>query len=618
MPWSARVRWLLLALLLLAPPSVDALAQIDATVRIAPPIIDQFPDITLYLSISDGTGRRIPGLPTRSFEIVEDGALLGNPAVQEVRVGTRQVFVINTVEGLGIRDSRGRTRFDFLRQALINWWSSPSASKVANDDLTLITAGGALLAHRDAAAELASTLDRLQPDFVRQTGDLNLLTEGLDFLSDPAPRPGMPSFVIFLTPPLEETAGTAALENAIVRAQDIGAAIYVVAAGNLEAEDPAAELLRRLANETGGEFFLFDPAEGLSGLADQILAQRLQYQLTYRSRITSAGDHTVQVRVGADGLDGDSETRAFSVDVRAPEIAFIQPPNRIVRQSDDPALDTANLPPTQAGLEILVTFPDNHPRSLMASRLLVNGEVVAENTEPPFDRFTWDLSTYSETTEVVLQATVEDSLTLVGQSVRLPVTVEVNIPRRGLWVLQPAVGSMLAAFLILVAGIALATYLLSSGRRQAAAGARPAATERLRRRIRRAGLRQPPTPDAIEAFLVPQREGAESPIPLTGVDLILGRDASLAAHPIDDPSVDGLHARLIRLADGTYLIRDQGSVAGTWVNFEAVPEEGTRLQHNDRIHLGRAEFRFRLPDAPPLPEIRVVPDAGNGWKETGA
>ena len=75
-----------------------------------------------------------------------------------------------------------------------------------------------------------------------------------------------------------------------------------------------------------------------------------------------------------------------------------------------------------------------------------------------------------------------------------------------------------------------------------------------------------------------------------------------------------MHARLIRQAAGDYLLRDQGSVAGTWVNFELVPDEGRHLKHGDLIYVGRARFRFRLPTPPPPPDVRINPleDSNSG------
>jgi hypothetical protein len=125
--------------------------------------------------------------------------------------------------------------------------------------------------------------------------------------------------------------------------------------------------------------------------------------------------------------------------------------------------------------------------------------------------------------------------------------------------------------------------------------------------LKRAGLRPPSISHTAEAFLVPQdsQGNEEDPIPLTGIDFVFGRDPSLTPFPIDDPSVESMHARLTRQAAGDYLLRDQGSVAGTWVNFELVPDEGRRLKHGDMIHVGRAIFRFRLPTPPPPPNVRI-------------
>jgi predicted component of type VI protein secretion system len=96
-------------------------------------------------------------------------------------------------------------------------------------------------------------------------------------------------------------------------------------------------------------------------------------------------------------------------------------------------------------------------------------------------------------------------------------------------------------------------------------------------------------------------------VPLVGLDIVLGRDPSLAAVVLDDASVDGMHARLIRQAGGNYLLRDQGSIAGTWVNYHLVPEAGTILEHGDLLQLGRVEFRFEVAGEIPQRELRVYP-----------
>ena len=72
---------------------------------------------------------------------------------------------------------------------------------------------------------------------------------------------------------------------------------------------------------------------------------------------------------------------------------------------------------------------------------------------------------------------------------------------------------------------------------------------------------------------------------------------------------------MIRLAGGGYLLRDQDSIAGTWLNFHPVPNDGTQLAHEDLIHLGRVALRFRLASPPPAREIRVRPLDGEAEPE---
>jgi len=59
------------------------------------------------------------------------------------------------------------------------------------------------------------------------------------------------------------------------------------------------------------------------------------------------------------------------------------------------------------------------------------------------------------------------------------------------------------------------------------------------------------------------------------------------AGPPEDTGVSRMHAVLNRQGDGSYAIVDTGSVNGTTVNHEPLPEGESRpLRHGDRIHLG--------------------------------
>jgi predicted component of type VI protein secretion system len=103
-----------------------------------------------------------------------------------------------------------------------------------------------------------------------------------------------------------------------------------------------------------------------------------------------------------------------------------------------------------------------------------------------------------------------------------------------------------------------------------------------------------PKASAFLTFLSDSEETAPpAPIPLTGSEVTIGRDPIRATVVLDDPTVETLHARL-RQEDGAYRLADEGSIAGTWVNYTQIPQEGVCLEHGDLIHIGRLGFRFSL------------------------
>jgi len=595
-------RWGRLSLLLAI--ALRPTAQLQPSLSWTEPDTRAFPSISLLVSVSDEAGRRIPGLTADNFKILEDERPVDDLVVEEVLIGTRQVFVINTAPGLGVRDSHGRTRFDLAREELLDYWRDPDASLIGIDDLSLLTSDGLLIQHSNSAAELAASLDQMEPTFEGSISGFDLLLLALDFSSDPPDDATLPSSLVFMTP-LIETPRDLPIANAISRASDSGTAIFPVLFSTEQGlEQPEVEPLRELAESTGGQFLAFDPEDGIGAVADRILDQRFQYKVTFSSQADTPGTHLIQVQVKDEGFQTSSPPIRYEIDVRPPEVAFIQPPNEIVRQTDDPELRVEDITPTSFDLQILTTFPDGYARSIERSSLLVDEEVADVRREAPFDRFEWDLTQYRRSGAHTLKVLVEDTLGLEAETIEHPVQVVVSRPEEGLSALRPALDSLVAVLAVIVAGMVLVIGLTTLIRR--APLPEPAAGVRLNP-VKRMRLQSTGPP---EALLIPLRPSGD-PVPLTGVDVVLGRDASLAAIVLDDPSVERMHARLIRQADGDYLLRDQGSVAGTWINYELVPKSGQRLQHGDHIQLGRVEFRFQLPGDQPPRKIRISPDEGS-------
>jgi hypothetical protein len=106
------------------------------------------------------------------------------------------------------------------------------------------------------------------------------------------------------------------------------------------------------------------------------------------------------------------------------------------------------------------------------------------------------------------------------------------------------------------------------------------------------------------AYLIRLMNGGEpasaAPIPVIEKEMTFGTDPVQSMYVLDDPSISPLHARIKQTGEGIFAIMDHGSVAGTWVNYEAVA-------HGDRIHFGLMQYRFDLSQPPAESEPKVIP-----------
>jgi hypothetical protein len=395
---------------------------------------------------------------------------------------------------------------------------------------------------------------------------------------------------------------------------------------------PTAALFQALAVQTGGSFFAFTGSESIPDPEAYFAPLRRVYQLTYVSGLAAGGEHTlaVQVSTGAAGLIVSDE-QTFSLDIQPPNPILVAPPQTITRAAppEDP-YNTEVLVPNQQSIEIIVEFPDGHPRPLMRTALYVDGQLVDENLDEPFDQFMWDISAYAETGQHTLIVEAHDSLGLSRASMGVPIIVNVVHPPTGAVVLLARNRYLIVVGAVALAGLVLLGILLSGRVRIRSRRERRVARERFLDPVTQpvTAVIEPPTEPKKQirrlakaksgsskvdapAFLV--RLGADgqpvtaNPIPLSTPELTFGMDPVHAAIVLDDPSVSPLHARIRQAEDG-FILYDQGSVAGTWVNYEPVTREGYRLKHGDRVHFGQMIYRFELknPSETPAPKITPV------------
>jgi len=109
-----------------------------------------------------------------------------------------------------------------------------------------------------------------------------------------------------------------------------------------------------------------------------------------------------------------------------------------------------------------------------------------------------------------------------------------------------------------------------------------------------------------------------TPIPLNAQALLLGRDPTRCQIIFAHNTVSRLHARIVEVEDGVFMINDEGSTSGTYVNDAQVVAGGTQLNPGDRIELGHVQLTFEVMGRPPAdgaeldPTLAFTPDGKGG------
>jgi hypothetical protein len=605
----------LLALLAACALPFAANAQSGTQLSIRYLQTEAFPFVTGYLAARDATGAPISDLQPAELRALEDSVPLLIDQLRPMQPGVRVVLLITPSEAFAIRDSQARTRFDYLRQTLVDWASSlPSSSNTA---ISLLTPEGTLT--QDApASEWLSAFDAYQPDLSGLQINPQALLQAIEIAGQPTPQPGMGAAIWWITstPLIESLAAIPDWQQSLI---DLGVPLFLWQVDAPSTfESPAGLALRDLAVASGGQFFSFSGTEAFPVPEEYFSPLRNAYYFQYTSQVRSAGEHQVAIQLQREGLTATSAPRSFELNLESPNPILVSPPAQIERlpSENDPQL----LAPFSQPIEILVEFPDGFERSLARTTLYVNDTVVAENRTAPFNHFAWDLTPYVESQQVFLRVEAEDTLGLVGESIEIPVEITTQAPATWFQALLARGAPLLAGSIVLIAAAAFFLVMVLSGRINPA--------RFTARRTRRGRPVHPPLStdplldsplsmqqdpgDELSASLDSESVGAlhvapaylqrlamqgpDQSAPLLALDddqLLIGADPASDLR-LTDESVDNQHARITSLAGSEFHIADLGSEAGTWVNYAPVSLEGSRLQDGDLVHIGRVAFRFLL------------------------
>jgi hypothetical protein len=601
-----------------------ASAQTSAYAEISAPDASDFPKISALLDVYDASGQFVGGLKPSAVAALEDGNPRPVQELTENPVGAQIVIGVNPGPALDVRDGEGVTRYQRVQQLLGGW--AQALPPEAGDNLSLVTIAGPLIAHTTPEAWLASFVAFL-PDLRATTPNIKSLALSLDAALAATPQVGMKRAVLFITPHMEDPQLEAELKTIGERALASRTRINIwMVDGEKFFAHPSALLLQSIAAQTGGSFMAFSGRETLPDPETYFAPLRRVYRLTYASSLTSGGDHTLSVDVSLGDLSVSSAPQTFSLNVQPPNPILEALPDQVTRSApqDDP-YNTEILVPEEQPLQIVFDFPDGHPRPIVRAALFVDGELAAENTSAPFDSFTWDLRGYTVSGQHVLKVEATDSLGLTGESLSMPITVTVIKPPSGLTTLLVRYRFVIVWGAVALAGLVLLVILFGSRlrlSRRKRKTTRQQYTDPLTQPIAITSM-EPPTgkkkslrrgkPNKVTdaaAWLIrltPDGEPASvTAIPISAPELTLGTDPVQSAYILDAPSISPLHARIQQTESG-YVIFDQNSIAGTWVNYEPVAREGHPLKHGDRVHFGQLMYRFELKDPPIISGPTLTP-----------
>src|SRR5436190_1124875 len=400
--------------------SIPARAQSEnGTALITAVETSAFPAMEVYLAVNDAEGQHLAGLGTNAFSLTEDSASISSLTASEQEVGVQVVFLLDTSSAFKTRDANGNSRLDFIKQALTDFAQTTPWMKDI-DDVSVLASEGVLIQHSRTGQEVAQALANYTTKFTGVADNFPLINQALDFASDSTPQPGMRRYLVLISGGLTRSGSDSPIADLAARANAAQVQIQTVFMGTADKEDePAAQKLMQLAQLTGGNYFLFEKPASLTPLFQHLGDQRTQYQLSYRSALAVTGQHSLSVTVrpttGAALVSGES---IFPLRLEPPSVTIHDVPERLT-------FDSASSP-TDYAVPITVDFSDGHPRQLKEVQLLVDGKVVATQTQPEtLETVTWPLKDYRGSEAHTLQVHVTDELGLAADSGTVEVTLEI-------------------------------------------------------------------------------------------------------------------------------------------------------------------------------------------------
>lgn len=390
--------------------------------------VSEFPQMTLRFRSLDASGLPVSDAQLGLFSVSENNQEKAPENLTKTEEGIWVHFVVDSgVWMVGDRWENAQAAIaDFVQTTP---WMKENLDQVA---LTVVPAGGAqnLVSFTGNGRQLINPLETFTPPGGSQfSAPVKAMDEIIDQMALLPEAANQAKFIVFISSGLETGAGSAATELAD-KARDKQIPIYVIGLRN-DQKQP----LQELAEESGGQFALYNRLTDINPVYSQLIAYREQYDITYRSSVSQSGTQTVELIADASAAGHVSDIVTYDIEVNPPRVLIESPKggDTILRQADVFTEDRASIEPTTTSVVAKVVFPDDHLRRLQEAVLLVDG--VSANTlnrpNPNNDlEFVWDLHDVQKDglNDFSLEVEITDELGLVSRSPAVTTKVEVIVP----------------------------------------------------------------------------------------------------------------------------------------------------------------------------------------------
>ena len=580
-------------------------AQVEDTLIVLPPDVTRFPILSTQIKPKQMPGTEGMLLRKENLSVLEDGNGVEIIDFEKHRAGVHFSLVINGDRLLDLHDAAGETPYDRIQLVFESWVQKHRFS--SGETLTLITQEGPLVRNSHESDSWLQALKNYQPNFRSMVPDLTSLEMALKLAEERVVPFGVDKVLLYITPPPkpEEIGPLYALAES-ARAAEIQVHVWMFGEEFFLYNDQGKALIN-LAESTGGELFHYNGGDPFPNPENYFENSGVYYDLTFKSNLRQEGTYSLVVESADKELYGESS--GFYINVQPPKPILLSPPSSVTRsapQEWDGSVE--GLEPSSLSIEFLLEFPDGHPRDLNFSRLYVDGNIVDERAQEPFDSLKWNLMTIEEPGEHLIQVRVEDTLGLSGETILTPIRVGLDLPDPDARLTIQRVGLIVFWAILVAAGLVLIVwgirYFLGSAYVQ---------------KIFQKTLEFQQTAPVQEtttrehqgkplANLIPLSAGIfdwkQLALKITKRETTIGSDPAHANLILESEDVEGLHARLL-VENDIFWLSDCDSKSGSWVNYDPISSQPVQLHPGDIIHFGATGFRFTVIDLDSPPSATI-------------